>query len=57
MILKRYKVDSILVTQKDYVKIKEFNIPISLMKLNLKIKSDIFFEIENYIKDFYAKKD
>ncbi len=43
---------SILITEKDWVKMREFKLPISLMKLKLQINEEVFSEIENYIKDY-----
>lgn len=43
---------SILVTQKDFVKLQDTNLSISLMKLRLDIESDVFEKIDEYIKTF-----
>ena len=53
-ILKRVKelnATSILVTQKDLVKLDKLKFPISVIKLKLDINSDKLSKIENYIKD------
>lgn len=42
---------SLLVTEKDFVKIKDFKLPISLIKLELDINKKALDEIENYIGD------
>jgi len=42
---------SILVTQKDLVKLDKFNIPISIMKLRLNIEKDIFKRLEEYYEE------
>ena len=39
---------SILVTQKDLVKLEQFNLPISIMRLRLKISKNIVDKIEEY---------
>ena len=41
--------DSILTTQKDWVKMSGFKLPISLMKLKLQIKEQVFTDIRSYI--------
>lgn len=51
-ILVKNSADSILVTEKDWVKMREFKLPTSLMKLKLQINEEVFSEIENYIKDY-----
>jgi len=38
---------------KDYVKIKDFKLPVSQIKLKLKIKNEIFEIIDRYIKAFH----
>ena len=51
-ILAKNSADSMLVTQKDWVKMRGFKLPISLMKLKLQINEQVFTKIEDYIKDF-----
>lgn len=41
---------SLLVTEKDAVKMKGFKLPISIMKLKLEIKQNIINSVDNYIK-------
>jgi len=41
---------SLLITQKDEVKMEGFGLPLSIMKLELKIKNEVLEEIDNYIK-------
>ena len=48
--------ESLLVTQKDAVKMQDFKLPISEMKLKLEIKNEIFIKIENYIKGYRSEK-
>ncbi|MDD2356297.1 MAG: tetraacyldisaccharide 4'-kinase [Thiovulaceae bacterium] len=50
-------VDSLLVTFKDYVKIKDFGITISLLDLKLDVDEKVFELIDNYVKENHAKKD
>ena len=47
--------ESLLVTQKDAVKMQDFKLPLSKMKLKLEIKNEIFIQIDEYI-DLYLKK-
>ena len=48
-ILKRDKSDSLLVTYKDYVKVKSFGLPLSLLDLDVRVDDRIFKIIDNYI--------
>jgi tetraacyldisaccharide 4'-kinase len=47
--MQKYEASSLLVTQKDAVKMKDFKLPLSLMKLKLEIKEKIFTEVNHYI--------
>jgi tetraacyldisaccharide 4'-kinase len=47
-----YGAKSLLVTQKDAVKMQEFKLPLSLMKLKLEVDDTLFMEIDRYIKNF-----
>lgn len=51
-ILKLSKTDSILTTYKDYVKIKDFDLPISLIVLESKLKESLKLALENYIENY-----
>ena len=51
-LLTEYEAESLLVTQKDMVKMKGFKLPISQMKLKLEIKESIFMQVEEYIKGY-----
>jgi len=51
-VMKEYAAQSLLVTQKDYVKIADFKLPVSQIKLELKIKDIVFTEIERYITTY-----
>ena len=43
---------SLLITQKDEVKMKDFQLPLSVMKLELQIKNKIFNQIDSYIGEY-----
>ena len=43
---------SLLVTQKDEVKMKGFQLPLSVMKLELEIKNEVLKNIHNYIEEY-----
>jgi tetraacyldisaccharide 4'-kinase len=43
-------ITSLLVTQKDEVKLRDFKLPLSIMKLKLEIKNDVFESIQRYIQ-------
>ncbi len=45
--------DSLLVTQKDVVKIEKFMLPLSIMHLRIEIKKPILKEIDEYINLYY----
>ncbi len=45
------KASTLLVTQKDEVKMKDFKLPLSVMKLKLEIDDAIFTSIDHYIKE------
>ena len=47
-----YGASSLLVTQKDAVKMKNFKLPLSLMKLELEIDDTIYASVDAYIKQF-----
>ena len=51
-LLSDYKAQSLLVTQKDAVKMQDFKLPISEMKLKLEIKETIFTQVVEYIKGY-----
>ncbi len=48
--MKKYGADTLLVTQKDIVKMKHFQLPLSLMKLKLEISGKVFTEVNHYIE-------
>ena len=49
-------VQSLLVTQKDAVKMEDLSLPLSVMKLELKISYDIVDSVESYVKGFEGEK-
>jgi len=51
-LLSEYSAESLLVTQKDMVKMQGFKLPISQMKLKLEIKETVFMQVEEYIKGY-----
>lgn len=55
-ILARDKSDSLLVTYKDFVKLEQFGLPLSLLDLDVQVSEDIFKIIDDYRRQ-YAKKD
>ena len=52
ILLSECKAQSILVTEKDVVKMQGFKLPISEMKLKLEIKETIFTQVDEYIKGY-----
>ena len=46
---------SFLITQKDQVKMEGFKLPLSVMELKLKIKNQVFEEVNTYIENFYQR--
>jgi len=48
--MEKIGVNSLLITQKDEVKIKDFNLPLSIMELKLEINRDVLNIIDSYIK-------
>lgn len=53
-ILKQTGAESLLVTQKDFVKIAPFNLPISLLALDLELSRELIETVREYVN---AKKD
>ncbi len=51
-LLSEHEAQSLLVTQKDVVKMQDFKLPISEMKLKLEINESIFTQVEEYIKGY-----
>lgn len=51
-LLDKYDATSLLVTQKDSVKMGLFKLPISLIKLKLNLKEELIAQVKNYIKGY-----
>ncbi|WP_281950972.1 tetraacyldisaccharide 4'-kinase [Nitrosophilus kaiyonis] len=56
-IINKFHPTSLLVTQKDAVKLENFNLNLSILDLKLKIDRNILKKIDKYIKDYYAKEN
>jgi tetraacyldisaccharide 4'-kinase len=56
-ILKKYNPTSILTTTKDAVKLKSYNLKLSILELSIMIDSKSLEKIDSYIRKFHAKKD
>ena len=52
ILLSKYEAQSLLVTEKDRVKMQGFKLPISEMKLKLEIKETIYTQVSEYIKGY-----
>jgi tetraacyldisaccharide 4'-kinase len=52
ILLSKYEAQSLLVTEKDRVKMQGFKLPISEMKLKLEIKETIYTQVNEYIKGY-----
>jgi tetraacyldisaccharide 4'-kinase len=50
-ILRRSGAESLLVTFKDYVKIREFGLPLSLLDLELQVAGELYEKVDKYIKN------
>ena len=47
---------SLLVTQKDEVKMQDFQLPLSVMQLELQIKNEILKKVDKYIGEYHNEK-
>jgi tetraacyldisaccharide 4'-kinase len=47
---------SLLVTEKDEVKMKDFKLPLSVMQLKLQIKNEILEKVDKYIREYRYEK-
>ena len=54
--LEEHKATSILCTSKDHVKMQDFKLPISEMKLELQIANEIVTQIDTYIEGFTCER-
>ena len=52
ILLSDHEAQSLLVTEKDAVKMQDFKLPISEMKLKLQIQETIFTQVDEYIKGY-----
>ncbi len=50
------KVSSLLVTRKDWVKIKDFDLPLSFLELEFVVNKNIIQNINDYVKQYQTKK-
>ena len=51
--MKDLNATSLLVTQKDAVKLEQYNFNLSLLELKLKISSEVYSQIDRYIQNYY----
>jgi tetraacyldisaccharide 4'-kinase len=56
-ILARTGAKSLLVTLKDYVKIRQFDLPMSLMELSLELDEDFTKAVDNYVHNTISKSE
>ena len=47
--MQHYGATTLLVTQKDAVKMRDFTLPLSLMKLQINIADSVFTKINHYV--------
>jgi len=52
--LERHKALSLLVTAKDAVKLERFQLPLSLLRLQLEIDPGVFDAVDRYVKEYHA---
>ncbi len=56
-ILERTAAESLLVTLKDYVKIRQFNLPLSLLELSLELDEGFTTAVDTYINEYHFKRE
>jgi tetraacyldisaccharide 4'-kinase len=56
-ILENSGADALLVTYKDYVKIRQFDLPVALMDLSLKVDDALAAGVDHYIRTYDENKD
>jgi len=56
-LINKYKPTSILTTTKDAVKLKSYNLNLSILELKIEIKKEKLEKIDRYIRNFHEKKD
>jgi tetraacyldisaccharide 4'-kinase len=49
--LEKSGAESLLVTLKDYVKIRKFDLPVSLLELSLELSEDFIQAVDTYISE------
>ena len=54
--MQEYGAETLLVTEKDRVKMRDFKLPLSKMKLKLEIQDEIFIKIKDYIEGYRSEK-
>lgn len=52
--LRRHRADTLLVTGKDAVKLESFQLPLSVMELQLEIDFSVLEAVDRYVKEFHA---
>jgi len=51
-LIQQYGATSLLVTEKDAVKMQDFKLPLSKMKLELEINNEIFIQVDKYLEQY-----
>lgn len=54
-LIKKYNATSLLVTKKDAVKLESFNLPLSIIELEINLNQEIYSKISNYKESFERK--
>jgi len=54
--MQAYGAETLLVTEKDRVKMADFKLPLSKMKLKLEIKDEVFTAIDKYVHTYNSKE-
>ena len=53
-LLEKHRAQSLLVTEKDAVKLEPFQLPLSRLKLQLRIDPAVLETVDRYVKEYYA---
>ncbi|CAA6821843.1 MAG: Tetraacyldisaccharide 4'-kinase (EC [uncultured Sulfurovum sp.] len=53
---RKFNATSLLVTEKDVVKMEGFKFPLSVMKLKLEIKDEVLEKIHQYIEEYHSER-
>ena len=53
--MEKYDAKTLLVTQKDAVKMEDFKLPLSLMKLELELEDEILSSTDRYVNTFFRR--